>query len=391
MVTQENYQQLRLICIKPKIMKVKNLGLGILLIALMTAGSAEAQKKRTSTKRTQSSSYGNQSSGYGNQPPASQPSSGYGNQQSSGYGNQSSGYGNNNQQQPSNQPKANIPIVVVPSTGNAALDTVKPSLRNDASIERNLVKDRQPLAFEHIREDDAVYRQRVWREIDTREKMNLSFRYANDEDNGNQRFIAILLRAIRSREITAFDAQNDDRFSTPMTPTKVMESFSGGLDTVPVYDMNGDITKYEVRAREVDPDSIYLFRIKEEWVFDKEASRLFVRILGIAPMKRLVRSDGTDLIPGQAQYAPMFWVYYPDCRSVFAKYEAYNGKNFGARMTWEELFENRMFSSYITKSSIDNPYDRTLRSYIKDPILRLLEGEAIKEKIFNYEQDLWSY
>ncbi|MFN9115135.1 MAG: hypothetical protein ACK5XN_34175, partial [Bacteroidota bacterium] len=112
-------------------MKVKNLGLGILLIALLSAGSVEAQKKRTSTKRTQSSGYGNQSSGYGN-PPASQPSSGYcnqqssgyGNQQSSGYGNQSSGYGNNNQQQPSNQPKANIPIVVVPSTGNAAMDTV---------------------------------------------------------------------------------------------------------------------------------------------------------------------------------------------------------------------------------------------------------------------------
>ena len=385
MVTQENYQQLRLICIKLPQMKMKNLAFGLMTVGLLVSVSAEAQqKKRTSTKRPAATSgYGTQqSSGYGT-PTQQQQSSGYGTQQSTGYG-------NNNLQQPSNKPQSGIPIVVVPSTGNAALDTIKPSLRNDASIERNLIKDRQPLAYEHIREDDAVYRQRVWREIDTREKMNLAFRFAADEDNGNQRFIAILLKAIRNREITAFST-DDDRFTTPMTPAKVMEAFSGGLDTVPVYDMNGDISKYEVRAREVDADSIYRFRIKEEWVFDKESSRMFVRILGIAPMKRLTRSDGTDLIPGSPEYAPMFWVYYPDCRQLLSKYEAYNGKNYGARMTWEELFENRMFSSYVTKSTLDNPYDRTLRSYIKDPILRLLEGENIKEKIFNYEQDLWSY
>jgi gliding motility associated protien GldN len=355
-------------------MKMKNLCFGLLVVALAVSVTADAQtkKKRTSTKRP-TSGYGTQPSGYGN------------NNQSSGYGNQSSGYGNNNQQQQSNKPQGNVPIVVVTSSGNGALDSIKPSLRNDASVERNLVKDRQPLAYEHIREDDAVYRQRVWREIDTREKMNLPFRYAADEDNGNQRFISILMQGIRSREITAFDAA-DDRFTTPLTPAKVMESFAGGVDTVPVYNMNGDIERYEVRSREFDPDSIYQFRVKEEWVFDKESSRMFVRILGIAPVKPQYTTSGAFV-----GMIPLFWVYYPDCRPVLAKYEAFNGKNFGARMTWEELFENRMFSSYITKSTMDNPYDRRLKDYIKDPILRLLEGENIKDKIFNYEQDLWSY
>jgi len=32
-----------------------------------------------------------------------------------------------------------------------------------------------------------------------------------------------------------------------------------------------------------------------------------------------------------------------------------------------------------------------INMYVKDPILALLEGENVKEKIFNYEQDLWSY
>jgi hypothetical protein len=88
----------------------------------------------------------------------------------------------------------------------------------------------------------------------------------------------------------------------------------------------------------------------------------------------------------------MFWVYYPDLRKTLAKYEVYNPKNLGyGRMTWEELFESRMFSSYITKSTLDNPGNKVIRQMIKDPILALLEGDNIKERIFNYEQDLWSY
>jgi hypothetical protein len=90
--------------------------------------------------------------------------------------------------------------------------------------------------------------------------------------------------------------------------------------------------------------------------------------------------------------SPMFWIYYPDLRPMLVKREVYNPKNMGmGRMTWEELFESRMFSSYIVKSTFDNPGNDPIRSYIKDPILALLEGDNIKEKIFNFEQDLWSY
>jgi gliding motility associated protien GldN len=148
-----------------------------------------------------------------------------------------------------------------------------------------------------------------------------------------------------------------------------------------------EIEYYEIRPREFDPDSIYQYRIKEEWVFDKESSRMFVRILGICPVKAQYGSMGNFI-----GMIPLFWVYYPtELRPLLAEYEAYNPKNFGAKMTWEELFENRMFSSYVTKSTLDNPYNRNIREYIKDPILRLLEGDRIMDKIFTYEQNQWSY
>jgi len=312
----------------------------------------------------------------------------------SGYGNaagNTSGYGNNGATvtdgaaAPGTPVNQNLPIKVVANSGSGIGDSVAPSLRTDNAIDRQLVKDRTPLAYEHIREDDAVYKQRVWREIDTREKMNLPFRYSANEDNGNQRFISILYSAIQSGEVTVFSG-DDDRFTVPLTKEAVAKNITGGMDTVPVVDMNGEITSYEARQRMVEPDSIYRFRLKEEWIFDKESSRMFVRILGIAPVMTQYTSTG---IPVGDRV--LFWAYYPDLRPTLSKYEVFNGKNFAGRMSWEELFESRFFSSYITKSTIDNPFDKNLRDYVKDPLFRLLEGENIKEKIFNYEQDLWSY
>lgn len=274
-----------------------------------------------------------------------------------------------------------------------AFDSVRVSLRPDAAIERNLVKSRIPLAYEHIREDDAWYRERVWREIDIREKMNLPFRYKAEDDNGNQRFINILLRAVRKGDVTAFDPNMDDRFTTPMSIDRVAESISGKPDTVQVIDWAKDPTgskgiyKDSAVLKEFNPDDIVKFRIKEEWVFDKESSRMFTRILGIAPMRTYI-DEGTGTVLGES---PLFWIYYPDLRPVLALYEVYNGKNFGGRMSWEELFESRYFSSYIVKSTIENPYDLFIKQYIKDDILRLLEGDNIKNKIFNYELDLWHY
>src|SRR6266487_5381304 len=283
-----------------------------------------------------------------------------------------------------------MPIEVIKSTGGGLLDTsAKMSLRNDAGVDQNLIREKSPLPYEPIREDDAVFRVRVWRMIDAREKMNLSFRYAADEDNGNQRFISILLRAIANGELTAFSG-DDDRFTTPITPQAALDAFgNGGKDTVATYNDQGDITGYQVRTKEINPDSVYKFEIKEEWIFDKETSRLYVRILGIAPVMPYTNSVGVQL---EGSDRPLWWVYYPDARPVFAKSEVYNPKNYAARMSWEDLFESRMFSSYIVKSTVDNPFDLPLSAvYPNNTLFRLLEGERVKDKIFNYEQSLWSY
>ena len=44
------------------------------------------------------------------------------------------------------------------------------SLRPNYAVERGLIKDRKQLAYDHLREDDQVWSQFVWEEIDGREK-----------------------------------------------------------------------------------------------------------------------------------------------------------------------------------------------------------------------------
>lgn len=258
------------------------------------------------------------------------------------------------------------------------------SLRNSYAVDRTQVRDRKPLEYEEIRDDDALFSHFIWREIDGREKMNQSFMYGGKDDNGDQRFFSLLLTAIKNDSVIAFSSDND-RFTTPMSLGQIMAMASGDYDTVDVPDpISGAVERIITKKPSFSFDSVYTFRVKEQVIFDKEASRLFTRIIGIAPIAK-------QIVAGKSMPRLLFWVYYPDLRKALAKYEVYNPKNYALRMTWEELFESRYFSSYIIKSTLNNPGDKTLSALIKDPLLRLLEGENIKQKIFNYEQDLWSY
>jgi gliding motility associated protien GldN len=286
---------------------------------------------------------------------------------------------------------APTPAPEVKPNDSLPIKPVKKSLRPDEAVETAVLRDRTPLAYEHIRADDAVYRHRIWREIDIREKFNHTFKYAADADNGNQRFFSILLSALQdsTKEITAFNSI-DDRFTTPLTRAELVKACSGPEVDVPIFDSLGNQIGSSKKLNELSFDSIYRFRIKEEVIFDKESSRLFWRILGICPVMNLITSQGVVM----DDPTELFWIYYPDIRPILATYEVYNGKNFGGRMSWEELFESRMFSGRIIKSSYDNPLDLRIKDIPglnSNKILQLFEGENIKEKIFTYEQDLWSY
>ena len=268
----------------------------------------------------------------------------------------------------------------------------KRSLRNGYAFfsetnSRKGVKERLPLPYENLREEDALFSEFVWEEIDAREKLNRTFMYQAYDDNGDQRFFAVLLRAIEKDGVVPFSTV-DDRFTTPMSIDEVNASLKGSLDTQYVQNVL-DPNVYDTSIiyntnLAPNPDSIYTFRLKEQWIFDSKTSRMYSRIIAIAPIAAI--QIGNKIIK-----RPLFWVYYPELRASLAKSEVYNPRNISSRITWEELFESRYFNGYVIKSSLDNYNDKLLNALYKDPVKRLQEGDKIKQKIFDFEQDRWVY
>ncbi len=241
------------------------------------------------------------------------------------------------------------------------------------------------LDYQKLREEDALFSEYVWEEIDAREKINRTFIYNSYDQSEDQRFFAILMRAIEKDEVLPF-SPIDDRFTTPMTPDELNASMYGKIEqtfTKNVFDQNvlDTVLKYN---KDFEPDSIYTFRLKVQWIFDSKTSRMYSRIIGIAPVY-------TEKINNKISKRTLFWVHYKDLRPTLVKNNVYNPKNMTSRITWDELFESRYFNSYIVKTTIDNYNDKLLNALYKDPVKRLQEGEKIKQKIFEFEQDRWVY
>jgi len=85
---------------------------------------------------------------------------------------------------------------------------------------------------------------------------------------------------------------------------------------------------------------------------------------------------------------PLFWIYFPEARPILAKAEVFNRFNSASRMTYDDFFWKRMFTSYIYK--VDNQYYRKISEYATG-LDSMLESERIKEELLNFEQQLWEY
>lgn len=256
----------------------------------------------------------------------------------------------------------------------------KPSLRRDGAVDR-VEHNNYLTPWQSIREADVLWSKRIWREIDTRQKQNFPFRYPGDEGSGGGMYIEILIHAIKQGQITAFA---DDRFSIPLTLEDVMNKLVPPPDTTEVENPDGTFSQVIVN-KSFNPDDITKFRLKEDWIFDKNLGRMVVRIIGIAPYFDKKNDDGTFRAS-----LPLFWLYYPELRTSNVKYEVYNPENDVYRITWDDFFEKRLFSSYLLKSTFDNPLQEDIIK-TKKGIDILNKGEEVKEKLFNVEHDMWVY
>ncbi|MCB0769336.1 MAG: gliding motility protein GldN [Flavobacteriales bacterium] len=215
-----------------------------------------------------------------------------------------------------------------------------------------------------LREADVVWERRVWRVLDLSADGNVLFRDPQGP-NCMGLFDVVRYALLEENSITAYDAGpagDDDAFRVPFAPMALVELLAGSLE-------DGD----PVVSR---------FMIKEDWIFDKQRSEMVVRIIGLAPMRE-VRGEEGELRGHQV----MCWLYYPECRLTFARWAADREVN-GERLSYEDLFSQRRFTSTVVK--VSGEPDRAINAY-RTGLDALLRSEETKEQLLHMGFDLWEY
>ena len=107
----------------------------------------------------------------------------------------------------------------------------------------------------------------------------------------------------------------------------------------------------------------------------------------ICPVSVEARDVGKD----NADVIELFWVYFPAAREALHDAYAFNDRNSAMPFSFDHLLNSRRFNGVIYKE--ENVYgDRSISQYMKDNAQnQLLESARVKEKIRDFESDMWNY
>lgn len=282
----------------------------------------------------------------------------------------------------------------------------------------------KPLAYGYVDDRDVLMGKTVWEIIDLNEKINFPLYFPVDTVNiGPERrsLYDVLTKAIRQGKIT--EVYTDSYFNTKKSLKDIQGSLSridttdAGRELINQYpdDFKSRVVKKKVVTgtgknkkvnyveqtvgptrtvpaeyilkQDLTAADVEQYKIKGYWYFDKRHSELKYRLLGICPVTPDVYTMNSD----EKDYIELFWVFFPDAREVLHEAKAFNDKNSALPISFDQILNSRRFNAIIYKE--ENVYgDREIKDYMKDNAQnQLLESERVKEKIRNFEEDMWNY
>lgn len=130
------------------------------------------------------------------------------------------------------------------------------------------------------------------------------------------------------------------------------------------------------------------FLIQEVIFFDTHTSRLYSKIIAIAPMYAL-HPDNMANMETMAYFrnSVLCWFAFDELRPYLMKQFVIPSGNDSQRLTYDEFFAQNLYSSYILGDS--NMYSRMLLEFsLSEEALRA-EQKRIETELMNFEQDLW--
>ncbi|MBT8394004.1 MAG: gliding motility protein GldN [Flavobacteriaceae bacterium] len=286
-------------------------------------------------------------------------------------------------------------LCVLVATGSFAqaniLNAKKPEDIGVRTEDQKKLDNDKPLEYGYVDDRDIMWSKMVWEIVDLDERANFPMYYPIDTNNiGNNRrsLYDVLMTNIQNGEIE--NIYDDSYFTSKRTLMDIQDALRL-IDTTDLgyeqFNAEGTVDRQYIRRRDITAADIMEYHIKGLWYFDKRQGELKYRLLGIAPVApdvNFIDSDDPDPVE-------LFWVWFPDAREVLHEAKAFNNKNSSIPSSFDHMLNSRRFSGLIYRE--ENVYgDRQINEYIaENSLMQLLESDRIKEKIRNFEQDMWSY
>ena len=283
------------------------------------------------------------------------------------------------------------------------LDAIRKPI--DAIIEVNPYLDSyKPMDLAYIRWDDILYSKLVWSVIDLREKMNHPL-YFPTEPRGNWKS---LMQAIIDATTDSSEANpnplrvySDEYLTTPYAMEGIQNNM-GQTSSEQIIDDWGNFTG-EVKQIFIPWGSreVFHYHLKDQYVIDKSRSIMEPRLIAVAPMfwfepvnpaqtyEEESYDDDMPAVPLR-RWRRFGWLYFKEMRPTLAVTDVFNTHNTAQRRTYDDIFMQRHFSSYIkAEENVHN--NREIRDYVVNGMDQRLEADKMKDKIRYMEHDMWEF
>lgn len=260
--------------------------------------------------------------------------------------------------------------------------------------------------------DDVIWARYVYRIIDMRYKQNYQLYFPSKSDDADYRNLFKVITDAVVDGLPIFEKNMEtikpDFKQEPVARNVIPTMF---MADDPLADYSDDPTHFDIESSDamlIHYDSVsdelsfhfYPFEklvrnqlkylIQEVVFFDKHTSRLYTKIMGIAPLQsdKISTRDNSDIM-GALRESIMFWIPFDQLRPYLAMQYAIPNRNEVKRVTYDEFFQKRLFSSYIVGEG--NMYNRWIPDYAGTEEQIKKEQERIANELLNFEQDLWEY